>query len=143
MPKCLNDPSKRYTGKENTPRGKGYTASAEKIGKKMKGLDGKMYVVTKLNKTKKWTKLKSSSPLSPMTRRKKYKQEDSSSSEEDEDWKIEAAQDRCSLSNFSCPETIITSIAFLTWDYFKNWYNEVKYGKDPEQAHEEIVMVKN
>lgn len=38
MPKCLNDSTKRYTGHENTPKGRGYTASAEKLGTKKREL---------------------------------------------------------------------------------------------------------
>jgi len=45
MPACLNDSAKYYTGKENNPRGRGYSASSEKEGKRMKGRDGKMYYV--------------------------------------------------------------------------------------------------
>ena len=45
MPVCKNTSKKYYTGKENTPLGKGFSASVEKVGKRMKGLDGNMYVV--------------------------------------------------------------------------------------------------
>ena len=44
MPVCKNTSEKRYTGKENTPLGRGYSASAEEEGKRMKGRNGKMYV---------------------------------------------------------------------------------------------------
>ncbi len=43
--KCLNDPKKYYKGDEPSPKGRGYCASAEKIGTKKKGGDGKMWVV--------------------------------------------------------------------------------------------------
>lgn len=61
MPRCKNCPppphkGHYYTGKENTPRGKGYCARFEKEGKKMKGTDGKMYRAVK----GKWTKNKPS-----------------------------------------------------------------------------------
>jgi len=60
MPKCHNC-SKYYTGKENTPLGKGYSASVEKVGKKMKGRDGKMYVVKPYGKNgKRWMRVSSS-----------------------------------------------------------------------------------
>lgn len=76
MPKCLNNPSKRYTGNENTPKGKGYIASAEKIGKKMRGTDGNMYVVSSKGGNKRWVKASiqtKTSQMSPMTKRKQKK----------------------------------------------------------------------
>ena len=45
--KCKNDPKKTYKGTELSPKGKGYSAQAEKIGTKKKGLDGKMWIVSK------------------------------------------------------------------------------------------------
>ena len=58
MPRCKNCPPSPtrgcyYTGKENTPRGKGYSAKYEKEGKKMRGRDGEMYVV----KNERWAKV--------------------------------------------------------------------------------------
>ena len=58
MPVCKNcSPEKKcyYTGKENTPRGRGYAARYEKEGKRMKGTDGKMYCV----KGDRWVLVKS------------------------------------------------------------------------------------
>ena len=47
MPRCKNSEKPcYYTGKEDTPRGKGYSAKYEDEGKKMKGTDGKMYKVS-------------------------------------------------------------------------------------------------
>ena len=157
MPKCLNDPKKRYTGNELTPLGKGYTASKEKIGKRMKGTDGDMYVVTKNGKNKRWTKLgeKNKGPMSPMSRRRKERrrrkseeEEYYSSSDEEEDdlddveWKLEAAEERCKLSDVLCSETLLVNVAFLAWSYFKDWYRRVRYGEDPYMAYEDITMVK-
>lgn len=168
MPKCINDESKRYTGDENSPKGRGYTASAEKIGKRMKGLDGRMYVVTKVGKIKKWTlpetakKNKKADMLSPMTRRKKkvsssskrkkekrVTYEDDYSSEEEEEvgdyddleWKLEAAEERCRLSDVFCTETLLVNVAFLAWNYFKDWYRRVRYGEDPYQVYNDIRML--
>ena len=64
MPLCKNCPSPPakgyyYTGQENTPLGKGYSACFEPVGKKMRGRDGKMYVVKKYKNGKRWTKLMS------------------------------------------------------------------------------------
>jgi len=42
MPKCKNNPSRHYKGHEPSPKGNGWCASGEKIGKKRKGTDGKM-----------------------------------------------------------------------------------------------------
>lgn len=56
MPLCKNVKKGEkcyYTGKENTPRGRGYSAKYEKEGKKMKGRDGEMYVV----KGERWVKV--------------------------------------------------------------------------------------
>lgn len=163
MPKCLNDSKKRFTGKESTPLGKGYTASSEKVGKKMKGTDGDMYVVTKNGKNKRWTKINSrkKNPMSPMTRRRnkrkekkekrKVKKEEeyySSSEDEEEDdiddveWKLEAAEERCKLSDVLCSETLLVNVAFLAWNYFKDWYRRVRYGEDPYLAYEDITMLK-
>ena len=40
MKKCKNYPNISYTGKENTPKGRGYCAKGEKVGTKKKGKDG-------------------------------------------------------------------------------------------------------
>lgn len=166
MPKCLNDPKKRYTGNEMTPLGKGYTATKEKVGKRMKGTDGNMYVVTKSGKNKRWTKMggKKQGPMSPMSRRRRdrrrkssrYEDESSdeeeyyytSSSDEEEDdlddveWKLEAAEERCKLSDVLCSETLLVNVAFLAWNYFKDWYRRVRYGEDPYLAYEDVTMLK-
>ena len=55
MPVCKNIKSKTYTGKENTPLGRGYSASVEKLGTKKKGKDGKYYVVINWGKEKRWS----------------------------------------------------------------------------------------
>lgn len=159
MPKCLNDSSKRYTGNENTPKGKGYVASAEKIGKRMKGTDGYMYVVAKIGGVKKWSKISSgtkSSYLSPMTKRDKKKKkkvvvEEYSSEEEDEEeedeeeeeieWKLDAAEERCKLSDVFCSDYLLASVASLAWSYFRDWYQRVKYGEDPYEAYEDVSLV--
>jgi len=165
MPKCVNDPGKRYSGNENTPRGKGYSASAEKVGKRMKGLDGSMYVVEKKGSSKKWVKIKTKkSMLSPMSKRKSrrkkakkkrtyYKEESEDSeqeyceseySENDEDdleWKMEAAEDRCKLSDVFCTRTLIANVGLLAWTYFKDWYRRVQYGEDPYKAYEDVKTI--
>lgn len=51
MPRCKNCPKHSfkpcyYTGLENTPRGKGYSAKYEDEGKRMKGTNGKTYEVS-------------------------------------------------------------------------------------------------
>ena len=58
MPKCFNDSKKSFTGKEPSPKGFGYSASAESTGKKMKGKDGNMWIVTETITCKRWTKSK-------------------------------------------------------------------------------------
>ena len=160
MPKCLNDSNKRYTGYENTPKGKGYVASAEKVGKRMKGTDGDMYVVTKNGRAKKWTKMSSrgrSSQTSPMTKRNRRKrkttveeyyssdeeEEDEYSDEEDEEigWKLDAAEERCKLSDVLCTDYLLASVASLAWSYFTDWYQRVKYGEDPFEAYEDVSLL--
>jgi hypothetical protein len=61
---CKNHKKKTYTGKENTPLGRGYHAEGEKIDKKMKGKNGHMYKVIKTKSGKRWLKIikKLSSP---------------------------------------------------------------------------------
>jgi hypothetical protein len=54
---CKNTNKKTYTGKENTPLGRGYHAEGEKINKKMKGKDGHMYKVIKIKNGKRWLKI--------------------------------------------------------------------------------------
>lgn len=68
--KCKNCEGKYYTGKENTPLGRGFSASAEKIGKRMKGKDGKMYEVVKSGKGKRWTRVTSTKKTDPSSKRK-------------------------------------------------------------------------
>jgi hypothetical protein len=63
MPKCKNDSSRSYKGTEPSPKGLGYCGHAEKVGKRMKGKDGKIWIVVKnKNGIKKWTRFKRSSP---------------------------------------------------------------------------------
>ena len=57
--KCKNDEKKYYKGDEPSPKGRGYCASAEPVGTKKKGLDGKMWVVRKVKNGKRWFKVKS------------------------------------------------------------------------------------
>ena len=59
MPKCKNDPKKSYKGTEPSPKGLGYCAHDEKLGKIRKGKDGNTW---KVESTKsgvlRWIKLK-------------------------------------------------------------------------------------
>jgi hypothetical protein len=55
MPKCKNDPTKKYKGDEPSPKGLGHCAHAEAIGTTKKGLDGRKWTVqTDKNGTKSW-----------------------------------------------------------------------------------------
>ena len=57
MPTCKNDPIKSYKGNEPSPKGLGYCAHAEKIGKIKKGKDGnKWKIETTLKGVKRWIK---------------------------------------------------------------------------------------
>lgn len=59
MPPCKNDSEKYYTGKEPSPRGLGYVASSESVGKQMQGKDGRKWQVHADKNGKKSWKLKS------------------------------------------------------------------------------------
>lgn len=50
MPTCKNDSKKYYRGDEPSPKGLGYCARPEKIGKIRKGLDGNQWTIQKQNK---------------------------------------------------------------------------------------------
>jgi len=54
---CVNAPEISFSGKENTPQGLGYAASAEMVGKMMKGRDGQVYMVIVKNRDKTWKKV--------------------------------------------------------------------------------------
>jgi len=56
MPQCINDSTKKYTGKENTPKGRGYSASVEAEGTVMVGKDSNFYEVKNFKNGKKWIK---------------------------------------------------------------------------------------
>lgn len=63
MPKCKNDPTKNYKGNEPSPKGLGICAHAEKIGKRLKGKDGNIWIIKKTkNGIKRWVKFKRPSP---------------------------------------------------------------------------------
>jgi uncharacterized protein YwqG len=72
MPKCKNDETKSYTGKELSPKGLGYSASGEEVGKVMKGKDKEYYIVKATVKSKKWTKVNYSLDNLPTTCFNKY-----------------------------------------------------------------------
>ena len=52
--KCINNSSKTYHGREDSPLGLGYDAEAEFTGTIMNGQDGKLYTVKAGTKYKKW-----------------------------------------------------------------------------------------
>ena len=57
MPICKNNPKRNYKGTEPSPKGFGWCASGEKIGKKRKGKDGNMWIIKKVsNGSKRWMK---------------------------------------------------------------------------------------
>jgi hypothetical protein len=62
MPKCLNDNTKSYTGKEPSPKGLGYCSTAEEVGKIMKGKNDSFWIVKQIGKddkkTNRWFDLK-------------------------------------------------------------------------------------
>lgn len=54
MSKCINDPTKKFTGKEKNPKGRGFCASAEPDGTIMIGKDCNYYQVKTIKNGKKW-----------------------------------------------------------------------------------------
>ena len=58
MPRCKNANTGTYKGTEPSPKGLGYCARGEKIGKKKKGLDGNMWIVKETKKgIARWVKI--------------------------------------------------------------------------------------
>ena len=58
MPKCKNSNTGTYKGTEPSPKGLGYCARGEKVGKKKKGRDGNMWEVKETKKgTARWVKI--------------------------------------------------------------------------------------
>ena len=55
--KCHNDPKKYYKGDEPSPKGRGYCASTEVVGKRMIGNDGKKWIVAKVKNGKRWMRV--------------------------------------------------------------------------------------
>jgi predicted nucleic acid-binding protein len=49
MPLCKNDPKRKYKGNEPSPKGLGWCAHAETIGKVRKGLNGNKWIIKKIN----------------------------------------------------------------------------------------------
>lgn len=47
MPPCKNDPKSFFRGDEPSPKGHGYCAHAERVGTRMRGRNGSMFVVAK------------------------------------------------------------------------------------------------
>lgn len=55
--KCKNDPKRTYKGTEPSPKGNGWCAHAEKVGKKRKGTDGHMWTVIQTKTSKRWSRV--------------------------------------------------------------------------------------
>ena len=59
MPKCKNDIKRSYKGDEPSPKGLGFCAHAENLGKIRLGLDGNEWIIkSNQNGTKRWIKYK-------------------------------------------------------------------------------------
>ena len=58
MPNCIKDPKSTYKGTEPSPKGLGYCAHSEKVGTKMKGKDGNMWIIKSIGTNmKRWVKI--------------------------------------------------------------------------------------
>ena len=67
MSKCKNSSTGTYKGTEPSPKGLGYCARGEKLGKKKKGLDGNMWEVKETNKgIARWVKISKKSTKKPV-----------------------------------------------------------------------------
>ncbi len=111
MPKCLNDATKTYTGKEENPKGLGFSASGEKVGTVMKGKDGKDYKVHETKTCLKWVLVEPEK--TPKTKSNKPKEETPSIMDEEPEMKSEYGYD----SEF------IYSDAFLKEKEYKGYLN--------------------
>ncbi len=72
MPKCKNNPSRHYKGTEPSPKGNGWCASGESIGKKRKGTDGKMWIVKKTKSSRRWVHCVSCKSVHKKSRKRKH-----------------------------------------------------------------------
>jgi hypothetical protein len=54
--KCKNDSTKSYKGDEPSPKGLGYSASAEEVDCEMLGKDGNLWIVSQTKTCKRWLK---------------------------------------------------------------------------------------
>ena len=77
MPKCKNNPLRHYKGTEPSPKGVGWCASGESIGKKRKGKDDNMWIVKKTKTSKRWVRLKSCKSTQKKSRKRKHPQVES------------------------------------------------------------------
>jgi hypothetical protein len=80
MPKCKNDPKRTYKGTEPSPKGLGYCAHSEKVGKKRKGKDGNQWIVKQVKTSKRWMKIKSTKDTTKGTTKKQVKKESKNTS---------------------------------------------------------------
>ena len=60
-----------FKGTEPSPKGKGYCARNQKVGKRMKGKDGNMWVVKKTKRGQRWFKIKNKKKLTKNKNKKK------------------------------------------------------------------------
>jgi hypothetical protein len=72
---CINDATFTYTGKEMSPLGLGYCASAEKVGHFMKGKDNTMWMVGMKNGVKVWNRVPSEVANAPLQKEEPVLQE--------------------------------------------------------------------
>lgn len=70
MPPCKNDSSSYYKGDEPSPKGLGYSAHAEQIGKIMKGNDGQKYIVASRQNGAHFWKIHKSRDIAKVSKKK-------------------------------------------------------------------------
>ena len=67
MPKCKNDPTRKYKGTEHSPKGLGFCAHSMKVGAVKKGKDGNKWEVREVkNGSKRWMKVIENKKLEKM-----------------------------------------------------------------------------
>jgi hypothetical protein len=78
---CINDTKYQYTGKEKSPLGRGFSASAEKVGTIMKGQDDTNWMVIIKNRVQVWSRV----PTEMLQKEEPILKEESESESEKED----------------------------------------------------------
>ena len=139
MPVCKNNPNHKYKGTEPSPKGIGWCASGEKIGRKRKGKDGNMWIIKKVsNGSKRWmkdSKTKTESKTKSKTKLNKNQLQTLSILKND----IKKKLSKIGVKTYIFTNKKINDIYFIdnAWDYV-----EKKLGNDYLDSKFIIVVIK-